>query len=216
MVSFSVLQAVLFAGASFYCYPWKPFLNFVWGDSYAIAYKHFREDHKTPLNLGAHLICLSTQVLGNFGFLFSAAGSYFALVTCVAWVAALALFGPRSWANVLACGTVVVAYVSAGYFSAMAIELGTVLAFVSLFVAADFLNIDGKVHVPISVSLRRLALVFGLWWAVCAAAQRSLGGLLGPSYELPALFFLLLVNGIASGVTKSPTVLSVVIGMAGN
>ena len=38
-------RSVLYAFGPFYCHPAKPVLNLIWGDGYAVGYKHFRRDH---------------------------------------------------------------------------------------------------------------------------------------------------------------------------
>ena len=60
------------------CYPWKPFINFAVGDSFQIAYAHFRRDHATPLNLALHSVCLVGQLVANFGILGALDSFFFA------------------------------------------------------------------------------------------------------------------------------------------
>ena len=62
-------KIVLYAGAPFFCYPYKPILNQVSGSSFHVAYKHFRRDHATSQNLGFHFLCLIFQLTYNFSLL---------------------------------------------------------------------------------------------------------------------------------------------------
>jgi len=60
---------MLYSPGAFFFYPYKPLAHLLWGDSYAVAYKHFRRDHSSALNLVLHVVALSWQLLGNFGLL---------------------------------------------------------------------------------------------------------------------------------------------------
>lgn len=62
-------KSLLYACGPFFCYPWKPIINEASGVSYDVAYKHFWAQHKDPLNLVWHFICLFFQLFGNFAFL---------------------------------------------------------------------------------------------------------------------------------------------------
>ena len=64
-----LLQTLLYAPGPFFCYPWKPVVNAVAGDSYSHAYAHFRRDHNTGTNLVLHAICLVFQLTCNFALL---------------------------------------------------------------------------------------------------------------------------------------------------
>eukprot|EP00729_Bicosta_minor_P001421 gene1421-15843_t len=64
-----LLQGVLYGGAPFFAYPWKPLLNALVGSSYSVAYSHFRRDHKYATNLAAHLLCLVWQLGSNYALL---------------------------------------------------------------------------------------------------------------------------------------------------
>lgn len=63
------LQGILYGGAPFFSYPWKPIIGAVYGSSYDVAYKHFRRDHSNPVNLGVHCGCLVWQLASNFALL---------------------------------------------------------------------------------------------------------------------------------------------------
>jgi hypothetical protein len=236
MQSFRLLQSVLFAFSSFFIYPWKPLLNYAFGDSYEVGYKvfspvcwffcflntaskHFREDHRTPLNLAAHCICLATQLLGNFGFLRTLEDVYLhetrllSLSSGLFWVVALLLFAKAPFlVNFAACSFILVAFVTAGMISASQIEIGTMLGFAVLFVAADIFRIKGNVFVPMSVSLKRLSIRFGLFLGLQVVLHRFVGQVLA-NHALAALLSVLLINFVACGFSSSPTILSVAIGM---
>ncbi|CAK4705802.1 hypothetical protein LEN26_001341 [Aphanomyces euteiches] len=65
----TLLQSVLFFSPQFYCYPWKPLLNAVVGDSYEVAFEHFVSSHLSAPNIALHAICFVVQLVGNFCFL---------------------------------------------------------------------------------------------------------------------------------------------------
>ena len=69
MTSMRVLQGVLYGGAPFFSYPWKPLINASVGSAYKTAYEHFRRDHALPANLAAHLVCLAWQLGSNYALL---------------------------------------------------------------------------------------------------------------------------------------------------
>ena len=50
-VARTLSSALLYAPGAFFFYPWKPLMNALVGDSYGVAYAHFRRDHSDPLNL---------------------------------------------------------------------------------------------------------------------------------------------------------------------
>jgi hypothetical protein len=63
------MKSGVYAFGPFFCYPWKPIINFYKGDSYSVGYKHFYTQHKDPTNLAMHFVCLFFQLFGNFSFL---------------------------------------------------------------------------------------------------------------------------------------------------
>ena len=69
MATSSLVRLCIYVPGTFYCNPFKPFLNAVAGSSYGLAYGHFRRDHSDPLNVWLHVGCLFLQVLGNFALL---------------------------------------------------------------------------------------------------------------------------------------------------
>jgi hypothetical protein len=62
-------QALLYSCGAFFANPWKVPVHLVVGDTYAVAYSHFRRDHHTSANLRLHLACCLLHLLGNFGLL---------------------------------------------------------------------------------------------------------------------------------------------------
>jgi hypothetical protein len=61
--------SLLLVFGPFYFYPWKPLVH--WGSflPYATAFRNFREQHTDTANLALHMICLLSQLTGNFGLL---------------------------------------------------------------------------------------------------------------------------------------------------
>ena len=47
----ALVRLCIYVPGTFYCNPFKPFLNAVAGSSYGLAYGHFRRDHSDPLNV---------------------------------------------------------------------------------------------------------------------------------------------------------------------
>jgi hypothetical protein len=97
-------QVSLYSVVPFFCFPHKLALNALSGDSYAVAYTHFREGHSGKLNLALHFVCLTFTVLANaavlsaidgwlppMAFLPAAlAGRWLSALTAVGWIATLA------------------------------------------------------------------------------------------------------------------------------
>ena len=69
MATSSLVRLCIYVPGTFYCNPFKPFLNAVAGSSYGLAYGHFRRDHSDPLNVWLHVGCLFLQIFGNFALL---------------------------------------------------------------------------------------------------------------------------------------------------
>lgn len=63
------VQAMLYGPAPFFGYPWKPFLNDVYGGDYEKSYKHFRRQHMDGTNLFYHVLCLVWQLSANYALL---------------------------------------------------------------------------------------------------------------------------------------------------
>ncbi|CAE8686349.1 unnamed protein product, partial [Polarella glacialis] len=52
----------LYGGTPFFCWPLKPPLNALEGESYDKAYSEFRRDHQDPWNLFFHCLCPPFQL----------------------------------------------------------------------------------------------------------------------------------------------------------
>src|SRR3989338_1116480 len=143
-----ISQTLLYFFGPFFCYPWKPFMNAVAGDKYAVAYKYFRRDHAHPVNLALHSICLFFQVLGNFGllsaidaaypvkpFLPTALQSYplperpLSLLTVSLWCFYLLLAPAPILVTILSLSFVSGAYHFAPMISAITLEFWTIVPF---------------------------------------------------------------------------------------
>lgn len=61
--------ASLYGPAPFFCYPWKPLLNSIYGGGYVKSYRHFRMQHMDGLNLALHCLCLFWQLSSNYALL---------------------------------------------------------------------------------------------------------------------------------------------------
>jgi len=77
MSDFDWSKVLLYAGAPFFSYPFKPFLNVARGARYEVALAHFWRDHDKPDNLFYHVGCLVFQLTYNFGFLHELDGQIF-------------------------------------------------------------------------------------------------------------------------------------------
>lgn len=117
-VQLALLQSAMYGFGPFFCYPWKPVINYFWGSNYKLGYKHFWDQHQNPTNLSWHLVCLFFQVFSNFAFLraidlrIGAFEGLFSAATVILWIAAIIL--PRECPVVVKLGSV--ASVLFGYF----------------------------------------------------------------------------------------------------
>lgn len=64
-----LFQLMIYTPGTFFCYPWKPIVNAIYGSTYEVSYKHFRAGHYGNLNLFGHFICLLMQIAGNIAIL---------------------------------------------------------------------------------------------------------------------------------------------------
>jgi len=62
-------SVLLYAPGAFFFYPWKPFAQAAFGDSYGVGYAFFRRDHSETTNVCLHLVALPWQLIGNFWLL---------------------------------------------------------------------------------------------------------------------------------------------------
>ena len=211
------VQAIFFSGASFFSWPWKPLLCFLYGDTYRVGYQHFRRDHHTALNLVAHLIALVVQLAGNFGLLANLDGIYFpsrrylSNGTAVLWIASLAM-QHESPLIVRLCSTlsIVAALRWATFVSATTIELGAISGFLLLFSLGELQGLEGKGgRVQPWKSVPKIALIFGSWLLIWQPSYPLAGALrdnvaLVVKFLVPALF--------ASSALSQPTIPSVIVG----
>jgi hypothetical protein len=68
-MALSVSRAALYAFGPFFGNPIKPALNYAFGDGYDKAYRHFRRDHNTTVNLLLHTWVMCFQMMANFALL---------------------------------------------------------------------------------------------------------------------------------------------------
>lgn len=64
-----LVQTILYAPAPFFCYPWKPIVNIVYGGGYQKSYKLFRMQHMNGANLFMHCLALLWQISSNYALL---------------------------------------------------------------------------------------------------------------------------------------------------
>lgn len=69
MVLVPLSRGLLYSMGPFFAHPLKPAANMLFGDTYAMAYKHFRRDHTKPANLRMHVVALGLQLFSNFSLL---------------------------------------------------------------------------------------------------------------------------------------------------
>eukprot|EP00331_Platyophrya_macrostoma_P034968 CAMPEP_0176446282 /NCGR_PEP_ID=MMETSP0127-20121128/24222_1 /TAXON_ID=938130 /ORGANISM="Platyophrya macrostoma, Strain WH" /LENGTH=314 /DNA_ID=CAMNT_0017832265 /DNA_START=63 /DNA_END=1007 /DNA_ORIENTATION=+ len=152
-----VLQSSLFASGPFYCYPWKPTVNDVCGDSYEVALKHFKAGHYGMVNFALHGACLFLQVAGNLAFLSKVdralggsalyqmvgAGGFRLLTwaTVVAWARCLAVSPAPKLVTLTSIAVLVLGGVATGAhdLTAAEYETGSVAALLAAFLASNVL-----------------------------------------------------------------------------
>lgn len=140
-----------------------------YGDSYSMGFSHFYRDHKTSLNLLAHLVALAVQLTGNFGLLLAIDTSLLPLpllsyATALLWIVSLHLMCPNLLANVMSTLCIMAAVMVAPSLNPLYIEWGAMAAFFILFSVGSELGLQGnggRVH-PWK-SIPKLTLYFGGW-----------------------------------------------------
>jgi hypothetical protein len=60
------LTMLMYSFGPFFCYPWKPICNAIFGTTYALSYEHFYDQHQNRVNLIWHMLALFFQLFGNF------------------------------------------------------------------------------------------------------------------------------------------------------
>lgn len=134
---------LMYAGGPFFCYPGKPQLNSLWGDSYEVAYKHFRRDHFGKTNLGCHTVCLFFQVFGNFALLFELDQALPSLqfipgirllsaLSLLSWLIALIPSPAHPQCTVVSAAVLVGGYIIAPFIQPEAFEWTIILSFISV------------------------------------------------------------------------------------
>lgn len=187
-----LVQTLLYSAGPFFTYPWKPLLNVVAGDSYAVGYKHFRNDHTDPLNLGLHVVCLFFQVTGNFGFLWhlddallqhqptAVLGAWRALSasSLVVWSLALALSPASFSCTALSVTCLVGAFLGAPWLAAHGPELeaAMLILFLAVLAAASVLVKDPKRHVPFTQWMPSAGFFFVVWVTSSRTLTKLFGG----------------------------------------
>ena len=85
-------RMLMWTPGTFFCFPWKPLVCYASGADYRHGLAHFQRDHRHPVNLGIHILCLAIQVGGNFGLLavldakIGLSGDWMAWATTTLWV----------------------------------------------------------------------------------------------------------------------------------
>jgi hypothetical protein len=210
-------SALLYAPGAFFFYPWKPLMNALVGDSYGVAYAHFRRDHSDPLNLVLHAVCLTLQVLGNFGLLRYAdaiapplpfagalppvlAARWVSALTATTWAVSLGAQPAPLFATALSLASIGGAFLAAPHLAASELEAGCS----ALFVAAILLGLvlpnrrhgRCKASTEVAVDVLKALAVLGLLASARALPQSSIfgmGGALVADTATPVGALLLLV-----------------------
>eukprot|EP00854_Cymbomonas_tetramitiformis_P024192 gene24192-29374_t len=136
-VSTRLSQSVLYAFGAFFCYPWKPAFQFVYGSPYKIAYQHFRRDHSDAVNIAMHFICLGFQLLASFGLLFKFAEHHalplLPVVSVGTWLASLLTTPCPLSVKTGTLLSVAAAYQTAPAFEGAQLEQLSLIGFVIVF-----------------------------------------------------------------------------------
>lgn len=226
-------QAALFAGGPFFCYPLKPQLNTLYGDSYTVAYRHFRRDHHGAANLLCHLVCLCFQVLGNFALLHTLDAALPAIqpgavlgfpcpllstAALLSWVVALVPSGAPPVCRLLSLAALWGAYCAAPVVAAnrTLLEPCVIAAFVAAMALGDGargLGLHGfewgkRGGVVIAAAL------LCVWHFAWAAAQPKIAGALAAHAHEAALGMVALMLAVAF-VLRNPLVPIVFLGAIG-
>jgi hypothetical protein len=135
----ALLQSLLYSLGPFFCYPWKPVINYFYGASYKVGYKHFWDQHQNPTNLAWHFVCLFFQVFGNFTFLhaldnaipyFEESQRPFSTLTALLWC--ISLIPTKNCPTIVKFGsifTIFIAFSISPYLRAEDIEKYGLIAF---------------------------------------------------------------------------------------
>ena len=170
----SILQVFLFAFGPFYGYPWKPFLNAIAGDTYAVSLKHFKAGHFGAVNLALHSVCLFVQVLGNFGFLLRVDNlipqpiggvRLLSALTAISWSGCLLLSPAPKTISLLSTSVLAAAYYVSPFLGLELYEKGVAASLIIAFIGSNVLA--SKRKVPLLKSLLFVS-GFAAWYALWA------------------------------------------------
>jgi hypothetical protein len=138
-------SVLLYAPGAFFFYPWKPFAQAAFGDSYHVGYAFFRRDHSEPTNVCLHLVALLWQLLGNFGLLNAVDRAVapllpaplgvhrpLSMLTAALWVVTLMLSPAPLGCSLLSSLLIVVVCWAAPMLTPSVLELGAPTVFVSV------------------------------------------------------------------------------------
>jgi len=176
------VSALLYAPGAFFFYPWKALALLSVGDTYAVAYKHFRRDHSDATNLLLHGVALSWQLLGNFGLIAAVDRVLFphvnfrpiSTLTSISWMATLQLSPAPSICSQASIASIAVAYAIAPRLAPSTIENGSMVCFVavlcgtSLTLAPSVTVDDGRASVASRLA-RNLATALAYFGVAIAA-----------------------------------------------
>lgn len=203
------VSSLIYAPGAFYFYPWKPLVQFVFGDPYPVGFKFFRRDHSDPTNVALHFVGLVWQVLGNFGLLGALDAQAFGTTSSLGRLRPLSFLSATLWTGVLLLSpapwpvSVLSAVIIFGAFEVSAVlgphelEVGCAAAFVAVLLATYSLR--GKRVAHLLSGLALTSSYFGLAFGASAAASRWRGTFAGEGYDRKlnaALVVLMLLIGM--------------------
>ena len=182
-----VSMAVLLGFGPFFAYPWKPLVNYLAGIPYAKAYRNFREQHTDSANLALHVVCLASQLAGNFGLLCAldlavfphlppafATGHaesplglrVFSLLTVAVWLITLLLTAGAPWAaRLVSAACIACAYFASPLLHPVQVELGSYALFLLAALAYSCTAISPAKCAALAAGL---AVWFGAFELLCA------------------------------------------------
>ena len=178
-----ILQIILYSNGPFYCYPWKPIINYFVGDGYPIAYQHFRRDHHGYVNVTLHLICLCLQVCANYSFLalidewLETKGwglrPSVLMITVAMWVFTLLTSGSPTTISIISSLFIFGALFIAPHIDMRTLEVFTAVTYLIVFVVNSILGWG----VPISKWVPAYIVFFGVWIGIMDVIEANLGGI---------------------------------------
>ncbi len=223
-------QTLLYAGVPFYGAPWKSMMNWLAGDSYGVAFDHFRQNHSTALNLILHSVCMLFQLAANFAFLgcVDSLGSGYervygidryvarpaSLFTAVDWCAYLWRAPAPRWCAVLSVLLVASAYLAAPRLMALggeAIELYALAGFAAAVCVGSL--VAGRLRASqLRQMLKSLLIQLAVALFIHLLASHAARSLRAHSAALNAAFVVLM---LAAASRPDPVLLSVLCGVFG-